>query len=89
MDSKCFVPLNGSTLQKRKTKRAMTKIAINCLYFIIAVVIGSVTSYLAVKFFQILAYICIVNKPMSFTPESIETNISGEFIISISAWSSN
>lgn len=85
MDFKCFVPLNGSTLQKRKTKRAMTKKAINCLYFIIAVVIGSVTSYLAVKFFQILAYICIVNKPMSFTPESIETNISGEFIISISA----
>ena len=89
MDSKCFVPLNGSTLQKRKTKWAMTKIAINCLYFIIAVVIGSVTSYLAVKFFQILAYICIVNKPISFTPESIETNISGEFIISISTWSSN
>ena len=79
MDSKCILTAEDSTLLKKK--RPVTKKAMNFMYFVMAAVIISTTLYLVVKFFQIVAYISIINKPMTFTQRSPEINISGKLVM--------
>ena len=79
MDSKCILTAEDSTLLKKK--RPVTKKAMNFMHFVMATVIISTTLYLVVKFFQIVAYISIINKPMTFTQRSPEINISGKLVM--------